>query len=110
MFGHPRARRAFAVGLALGALSSCSPEPDATSALIVDYTFDPRWTGMVLHLDTTVLVLDTAAVGREATTRALRELDGRVIDSMRVLTPDSALRVYGSRAHRGAIRVWVQAP
>jgi hypothetical protein len=116
MFFVPRARLSLLACLGLAALIGCrrpapvqpTPEPPT---LFVHYGNPQRWPGVLVILDDSALItLDTAAVVLQREAALWRWLDGRVVDSIRFLAPDSARRIYGSRAHRGAILMWTRAP
>jgi hypothetical protein len=103
----PRARLVSAALFCAVAFSSCRQAP-APSPLVVDYVRSPFWPDVLVVLDSTAFSLDTATVRRLDEDRILRTLDGRTIDSIRYIPPDSAVRLFGSRAARGAVRIWAR--
>jgi hypothetical protein len=107
MFLAPRARWVSAALFCAVVFSGCRQSP-APSPLVVDYVRNPFWPDVLVVLDSTAFSPDTTAARRLDDARILRTLDGRTIDSIRYIPPDSAVQLFGSRASRGAIRIWTR--
>lgn len=69
---------------------------------------DGRFSGPLMIIDGAPIIVDTSARGRARRDSTLTALRGRVIDSVRYLQPDSAIKVLGSRGRDGAVCIWTR--
>ena len=108
MFLFSRASLILASLLTCSAMAGCGRTAPASPGLTIRYGTSNRLPSFLVVIDSQLAVLDTAAAVRLHAARVLQTLDGRAIDSVRFIPPDSAIARYGSRASAGVLRVWVR--